>query len=766
MIICMDSIRSIHWQNENFLMHSVAGVLGKFFRSRNEANQYSEIEENIVIAVNDDTKKSNNLTRRDFVKYFAGTTTYMSFASFSLPGPVFLLTRSKQRYPIDSTVKTTAERMISFPYILGDLPPNNPASTPALSPNGSPGLAITELCRVSEYDSRGYGRWEYIEWGLPIKQRTDIMPTGYDPASVTKKTKLLNFFAMTDIHITDKEAPNSFIFLQQHDQQFSGGNTSIYSPIMMYTTHVLDAAIQTANALHKKNPFDFFISLGDTCNCTSYNELRWYIDVIDGKVITPSSGAHLGAQTIDYQKPFQAAGLDKSIPFYQAIGNHDHFLLGSFPPYATWLADTFLSDSFLSDTVWSVPDFLQPDPLTFPAMFSVEKLKNDSPRFYAGVIDGSTPYGTIINYGSVDAPPTPQTKVAADPNRRSLLRTEWIQEFFKTTTSPVGHGFNLVASNPNFNLVPENDKAGFACYSFVPKSDIPLKVIVLDDTQREDDESVDIHGHGFLDDARWAWLQAELADGQAANQLMIIAAHIPIAVVNIAAETEWWLGGNKTAPDPKPLGDASTDIQNAVDLAGLVQKLWETPNLLMWIAGHRHVNTVKAFKSPTLYETTPESGFWQVETSSLHDFPQQFRTFEIYLNSDYSISIETVNVDPAVAEDSPAETSRKYAIATQQIVQQNLTVNSVNLDQIILPTATPDTYITVTLPSMDPSRPEPAQGTPDPNATPPTTFTDPTIKYVDMAPYGVPYNASYNAQLFKQLSPTMKAQMQALFPTL
>ena len=44
--------------------------------------------------------------------------------------------------------------------------------------------------------------------------------------------------------------------------------------------------------------------------------------------------------------------------------------------------------------------------------------------------------------------------------------------------------------------------------SFVPRSDVPLKVkvIVLDDTQREDDGSVDIHSHGFLDEARWAWL--------------------------------------------------------------------------------------------------------------------------------------------------------------------------------------------------------------------------------------------------------------------
>ena len=78
------------------------------------------------------------------------------------------------------------------------------------------------------------------------------------------------------------------------------------------------------------------------------------------------------------------------------------------------------------------------------------------------------------------------------------------------------------------------------------------------------------------------------------------------------------------------------------------------------------------------------------------------------------------------------------------------------------PTTTPETIITIPLPSMDPSRTE--EGTPDPNATPPTTYTDPTIEYVDLTTDGIPYNASYNAQLFKQLSPTMKMHMQALFP--
>jgi metallophosphoesterase (TIGR03768 family) len=648
----------------------------------------------------------------------------MGLLIFSLSGCSSSDDSQVQGYPIDSDVQTTDQRMLSFSMEFAS--------------------NTTRLSQVSQYDVWGYGIWTFGA-PLPVETRTTsatfgIMRADYVIPSLPPKAKLLNFFAITDIHITDKEAPNQIIYLQQLDPTYSGTNTSIYSPIMMYTTHVLDAAIQTANALHKKNAFDFGISLGDTCNNTSYNELRWYIDVIDGKVITPSSGDHLGANTIDYQKPYKAAGLDKAIPWYQALGNHDHFYIGSFPVDAN--ATLGIRDSYISRTVWSRADLLIPliSPLVFPVMFNMENMMVGQ-QYYQGLIDGSTPLGNIIHAGKVGDPGfTEPPTVIADANRRSLLRTEWISEFFNTSSNPVGHGFNLV--NPT-------QQSGFACYSFLPKSNIPIKVIVLDDTQSETDGSKDIHGHGFLDANRWAWLRAELAAGQAANQLMIIAAHIPIAVVKIGDETEWWLGDRTARPTDSWWTDTIATTDNAVTLAELVSTLQNTPNLLMWIAGHRHFNTVKAFISPD--PTHPEYGFWQVETSSLRDFPQQFRTFEIYLNSDYTISIKTINVDPAVKAGTPAATSRKYAIAAQQIVQNNLRLNNPNPATV---SAGPPV---INLPSMDPTRPQ--AGTQFPAGNP---NTDPTIIYGVAS--GVPYNASYNAMLYKQLSPAMKAYMQALFP--
>ena len=568
---------------------------------------------------------------------------------FSLSGcsKCFVKNQSQPKgYPIVTDVQTTVQGTVA------------PSSKPSTTIN---------LWEISKYSQYGYGNWIYGP-GLPYDKRLDIMPANYSGSGVVKKTKLLNFFTISDIHITDKESPNQLIYLQRlHPTLPVGG--SLYSGIMLYTTHVLDAAIQTANALHKQNPIDFGLSLGDTCNTTQYNELRWYIDVLDGKVITPSSGAHLGADTIDYQKPYKAAGLDKAIPWYQTIGNHDHFWMGSIPVDYSLRKD--LRQSFITDEVFAAGDVLS-DPG-----------KINSRDYYMGVLDGSTPYGDI-KYGGPAGNFSRPPKIAADPDRRSLLRTEWMNEFFKTSSTPVGHGFSLVGPNAS---------KGFACYSFVPKSTVPIKVIVLDDTQKEDDGSADIHGHGFLDRERWAWLKKELADGDAAGQLMIIAAHIPINVEVTAPNSEmgWWL-----------------NPQNAVTLEGLIAELHSHPNLIMWLAGHRHLNTVKAFISPDP-AAAPEKGFWQIETPSLRDSPQQFRTFEIYLNSDDSISIVTTDIDPAVLDGTPAATSRRYAIATTQII------------------GTWD-FITKTNPT-----------------------NDPTIKPM---PTG-----SYNAELVKQLSFEMQAKM-------
>lgn len=676
------------------------------------------------------------LSRRQFVQY--SFSVVAGFSASSLMAGCGS-GNALQSYPIDARkVRKTTDQMLAF-----DLP------KPTTALRSGTGLHPLELSQVQDYDQFGYGQYR-LGRGLAVVPRYDLLADPKNRPAATKRKKLAHFFAMTDIHITDKEAPNQLIYIQQADSLRGAKMTSIYSPVISYTTQMLDAALQTVNAMHEQAPFDFGISLGDVCDSGRYNEVRWYIDVFDGQPIRPSSGAHLGEDTVDFQKPFQAVGLNKAIPWYQVLGNHDHFFIGSVPVDAD--PSLGLRESYVSDQVWAVGNVLTPNasvvkPVALPPVVydMPSSLAGTSPTplndpiskvvgntFYMGVVDGASPYGAIKYAGKKENFASPP-KVAADPHRRALLRSEWIAEFFNTTTLPKGHGFGLVPE------ALRRSEDGFACYSFVPRADVPLKIIVLDNTQREDDGSHDIHGHGFLDGARWKWLQDELEAGQANQQLMVIAAHIPIAVAASGSLMEWWNPKNQAMTlqnDPHAVMD------NAVTLPALIQKLHDTPNLLMWMAGHRHLNTVKALPAyDPGGQLVPEKSFWQVETSSLVHFPQQFRTFEIYLNSDDTVSIVAVNVDPEVAEGTPAAMSRKCAIAEHQILQTDLHGNAPNIASLKLPATT------LQVDSMDPTRPQDGS-------------TDPSIEYgaVD----GVPYCASYNAELFKQLTPAMAEVLKSL----
>jgi hypothetical protein len=206
----------------------------------------------------------------------------------------------------------------------------------------------------------------------------------------------------------------------------------------------------------------------------------------------------------------------------------------------------------------------------------------------------------------------------------------------------VGHGFTQA-----------NLDQDFACYCFEPKSDLPLKVIVLDDTNKPNDKlgGVFYCGTGGLDRRRLDWLKSELQKGQDEGKLMIIAAHIPIKP-------------QASLTDPTPI-HGFHDKAAEDELLGTLHSY---PNLILWLAGHRHVNVITPQPNNAAdFTDHPERSFWEVETASLRDFPQQLRTFEIRRNSDNSISILTTDVDPAVTAGSPAAKSRGYAIGVARI---------------------------------------------------------------------------------------------------
>jgi metallophosphoesterase (TIGR03768 family) len=458
---------------------------------------------------------------------------------------------------------------------------------------------------VENYTKQGYGIAELKE-GLDIVKRDDILPVGYK--SPTKDgNNLLKFFTMSDIHIADIQSPAQVLYMGEKPIP---GMSSAYSPTVLYSTQVLDAAVRSVNKINESNKLDFGIMLGDAVNSAQKNELNMYLDVLTGRTVNPNSNLTKKFDT-DYMQPFKAEGLN--VPWYQVLGNHDHFWSG------VYNANDKLKKALVGDTMMR-------------SGLALNSKELDGEDIYGGIIDGTTKEGKIIGSGISNGNDANTHKIVPNVDRQFIDAKAFVNMF------PSGHGLKVNTNDP------------LACYTFEPKSNVPVKVIVLDDTPKQDEKFLDPTAdskiatnaaNGSLDNVRFEWLKKQLKLAQDSGQIIIVATHIPIGM--------------------KGLWSATSEVSEEM----FVNELHKYSNMTLLLAGHRHMNTVIAY--PSADPQKPEYGFWQVETASLRDFAQQFRLFDINVNNNGTLSIITTDVDPIAEEGSAMETSRSYAIATSQI---------------------------------------------------------------------------------------------------
>jgi metallophosphoesterase (TIGR03767 family) len=234
--------------------------------------------------------------------------------------------------------------------------------------------------------------------------------------------------------------------------------------------------------------------------------------------------------------------------------------------------------------------------------------------------------------------------VTRDAKRRILTRKQVIAEHFNTSGLPAGHGFT-----------EENRTKGTAYY-VVDKG--PVRMVVLD--------TVNPNGYadGSLDPAQFTWMKQVI--DSAADRLVVLFSH--------------HTSGTMANPFVATGGDLNIRVLGSEVISYLLTK----PQVIAWVNGHTHRHEILA-------HTSDVGGFWEINTASHIDFPQQARIIEIADNTDGTLSIFTTILDHAAeAEwdgdlDSPvslAALSRELSANDWQLVESG-TPGDLNTELIV-----------------------------------------------------------------------------------
>ncbi len=498
------------------------------------------------------------------------------------------------------------------------------------------------------------------------------------PGRERRRVEKMFFGQFTDMHIVDEESPLRVEYLDRLGDPF----TSAYRPQEGLSPQVLNEMTrQIRNTVSPitQRKLELVMTTGDNSDSTQLNETRWFIDLLDGgKQVDPNSGVEGTCEPSDgklydgvrggneyyepdrspgaeagnddedgpgyspnqaenereaqrssairdfpnlfenMNKPFRATGL--GLPWYGIFGNHDGLVQGNQPRNEVLER---IATGCVKVTGLSSEDEDRLRGLAEGGLTIDERMTADTILLEALEDVAAAPSSDLT------------TVVPQDERRRPLKKQEYIEEHFKTTGTPVGHGFT-----------PDNQATGQGNYSFKPKPG--LRFVVLDSVAENGGPD------GNIDDTQFSWIHNELSDAEANGELVMLFAHHSLETLNMPPVSPF--GAGDQGGNASPLvhfGETSRSSSECVvtdpatppaQTETLKCLFLRHPSVVGFVAGHEHDNRVRAV--PRRDGTGPAAGgFWQIVTASHIDWPQQSRVLDLVDNRDGNLSIFGTIVD-------------------------------------------------------------------------------------------------------------------------
>jgi len=455
--------------------------------------------------------------------------------------------------------------------------------------------------------------------GFPLVVREDLATAR--PGRDDTRTGLASIVQLTDLHMIDAQSPMRFEFLAATCPPY-------FRPHETLGTHAAAQLVARVNQLaigpFSGRPFDCVVSTGDNSDNSETLELEWFLRVMSGGPIVANSGATTDWEGVQhsgdplYYNPelairdrYKAVGFPRIDGFFDRV-IAEHTSEGLKTP---WYSVFGNHDDAIGGTIpagWSELAELYTGSTKFTGF--------TSPTANSLLTAGFSP-DKPARLGS-DVAIDPRWQVTADARRTPFTPKEFMAAHLDTTAigpGPVGHGFT-----------PEAVAAGIAYYTFPISPGVTG--IALDSTNRGG------WTHGSLGHAQFVWLEAVLRAG--GDELFVVFTH--------------HTSRSMDNPTPDPL--APDEVRHlGPEIIALLQRY---PSVLAWVNGHSHTNAITPRPGPT-----PARSFWEINTASHIEFPQQARIIDVCDNHDGTLSLFTTLIESAAPYQAAYDDGSQVALA-------------------------------------------------------------------------------------------------------